>query len=57
MASRKEIANLMQGLPIDETWLPTFMERLKELSPEIYAGLVAAAKDRSEEMDKSKEST
>ena len=57
MASRKEIADLMQGLPMDETWLPTFMERLKELSPEIYAGLVAAAKDRPEEMDKSKEST
>jgi hypothetical protein len=57
MISREEIVGLTQGLPLDETWLPLFMERLKELSPEIHAGVVAAAQVQLEELTKQEKNT
>lgn len=50
MTSRKEIVELMQDLPMDDTWLPVFMERLKGVAPEIYTQVVASAQAQLEEL-------
>ena len=36
MTTHKELGDLMRNLPTDETWLPMFLERLKDKDPEIY---------------------
>jgi hypothetical protein len=49
MPSRKEIIELVQDLPIDDTWLFTFMERLKAKYPELHNEVVKQALARLEE--------
>jgi hypothetical protein len=36
MTTYKELGELMRNLPTDETWLPMFLQRLKDKDPEIY---------------------
>ncbi len=48
MTSRKEIVELAQDLAMDDTWLPAFLERLKEKHPGLYAELTNQAKARIE---------
>jgi hypothetical protein len=54
MTSRKELVELVQDLPADDTWLDKFMERLKEKDPLIYGHVVASAKRRLAELDEGK---
>lgn len=54
MISRKEIIELAQGLPMDATWLQTFMERLKAQDPDLHAQVMSRAKTLLEELDKEK---
>jgi hypothetical protein len=49
MSTRKEIADLMRNLPTDETWLPMFLERLKEKEPAIYQLMMKQVKDKLKE--------
>ena len=49
MSTRKEIADLMRNLPTDETWLPMFLEKLKEQDPVIYQHMMEQAKDKLKE--------
>ncbi len=51
MTSRKEIVELVQDLPMDDTWLPTFMERLKKEHPEVYDQVIEQAKVRMKELN------
>ena len=46
MSTRQELGELMRNLPTDETWLPMFLERLKEKDPEIYQHMMEQAKDK-----------
>jgi hypothetical protein len=50
MTTRKEIVDLMKGLPTDETWLPMFLERLKEKEPVIYGHMMEAVIKKSDEI-------
>jgi hypothetical protein len=54
MTSRKELVELVQDLPADDTWLDKFMERLKEKDPLIYSHVIASAKRKLAELDKEK---
>ena len=49
MTSRKDIVDLVQDLPMDDSWLFLFMERLKEKYPDLYAEVIKQAKARLEE--------
>jgi hypothetical protein len=49
MSTRQEIADLIRDLPTDETWLPMFLERLKEWDPVIYEHMMKRAAARLEE--------
>jgi hypothetical protein len=49
MATYKELGELMRNLPTDETWLPMFLERLREKEPAIYQLMMKQAKDKLEE--------
>lgn len=51
MASRKEIVELLRDLPIDDAWLPTFMERLKEKYPGVYDQVIEQAQTKLEELE------
>jgi hypothetical protein len=39
----------MRNLPTDETWLPMFLERLKEKEPAIYQLMMKQANEKLEE--------
>jgi len=49
MTTYKELGELMRNLPTDETWLPMFLERLKEKEPAIYQLMMKQAKDKLKE--------
>ena len=49
MSTRQELGELMRNLPMDETWLPMFLERLKEKDPEIYRHMMEQAQVRLKE--------
>ena len=49
MTTYKELGELMRNLPTDETWLPLFLERLKEKEPAIYQLMMKQAKDKLKE--------
>ena len=49
MTTYKELGDLMRNLPTDETWLPLFLERLKEKEPAIYQLMMKQAKDKLKE--------
>jgi len=49
MTTYKELGELMRNLPTDETWLPMFLERLREKEPAIYQLMMKQAKDKLEE--------
>ena len=49
MTAYKELGELMRNLPTDETWLPMFLQRLKEKDPEIYRRMMELANDKSKE--------
>lgn len=51
MTTRKEIIELVKDLPTDETWLTTFMERLKKADPVLYDHVMVNAKERLEELE------
>jgi len=51
MMTRKEIVGLAKDLPTDETWLVTFMERLKEADPVLYDHMMVNVKERLEELE------
>lgn len=48
MSDRQIIAQLMQDLPADETWLEIFLERLKAALPDHYEQVMEAARRRQE---------
>jgi hypothetical protein len=52
MTTRKELMELLEGLPTDGTWLDMFMERLKEKDPVIYNHMITSAKERLVELEK-----
>jgi hypothetical protein len=54
MTSRKEIVELLRDLPIDDAWLPTFMERLKEKYPGVYDQVIEQAQTRIKELEHDK---
>ena len=49
MTTSKELGELMRNLPTDETWLPLFLQRLKEKDPEIYRRMMELANDKLKE--------
>ncbi len=49
MTTRQEIADLIRDLPTDETWLPMFLEKLKEQDPVIYQHLMKQANEKLKE--------
>ncbi len=49
MTTRQELADLMRNLPMDETWLPMFLEKLKEQDPVIYQHLMKQANEKLKE--------
>ena len=49
MTTYKELGELMRNLPTDETWLPLFLERLKEKEPAIYRLMMKQANDKLKE--------
>ena len=49
MTTYKELGELMRNLPTDETWLPMFLQRLKEKDPEIYRRMMEQANDKLKE--------
>jgi ApbE superfamily uncharacterized protein (UPF0280 family) len=49
MTTRKELVELMRNLPTDETWLPMFLQRLKEKDPEIYRRMMEQAETKLKE--------
>jgi hypothetical protein len=51
MTKRKELMELLKGLPDDETWLDAVMKRLKEKEPVIYNYMIANAKERLSELE------
>ena len=59
MTTYKELGELMRNLPTDETWLPMFLQRLKDKDPEIYRRMMEQAQDKlkeqTDESPKSKE--
>ena len=59
MTTYKELGELMRNLPTDETWLPLFLQRLKEKDPEIYRLMMEQAKaklkEKTDESQKGKE--
>ena len=48
MNDRQKIAELMQDLPADETWLEIFLDRLKTALPDHYKQVMEAARRRQE---------
>ena len=54
MTSRKKIVELLRDLPIDDAWLPTFMERLKEKYPGVYDQVIEQAQTRIKELEHDK---
>jgi hypothetical protein len=54
MTTRTEIVELMKGLPLDEKWLPQFMERLKENAPVLYDGVLLLADEKLKEIEENK---
>jgi hypothetical protein len=51
MTKRKELMELLKGLPNNKTWLEGVMERLKEKEPVIYNYMIASAKERLAELE------
>jgi hypothetical protein len=49
MTTYKELGELMRNLPTDETWLPLFLQRLKEKDPEIYRLMMEQAEAKLKE--------
>ena len=49
MTTHKELGELMLNLPTDETWLPLFLQRLKDKDPEIYRRMMELANDKLKE--------
>lgn len=49
MTTYKELGELMRNLPTDETWLPMFLQRLKEKESEIYRRMMELANDKLKE--------
>lgn len=49
MSTRQELGELMRNLPTDETWLPMFLERLKDKDPEIYRRMMELAEAKLKE--------
>ena len=49
MTTYKELGDLMRNLPTDETWLPMFLERLKDKDPEIYRRMMELAEAKLKE--------
>ena len=52
MTSRKEIAELFKDLPLDETWIETFMQRLKEKDPALHKNVSKLAEIKLKELEK-----
>ena len=49
MTTYKELGELMRNLPTDETWLPMFLQRLKDKDHEIYRRMMEQANDKLKE--------
>jgi len=49
MTTYKELGELMRNLPTDETWLPMFLQRLKEKDPAIYQRMMELAEAKLKE--------
>jgi TorA maturation chaperone TorD len=54
MTTRTEIVELMKDLPLDETWVPQFMARLKEKAPALYDGVLLLAAKKLNEIEENK---
>jgi hypothetical protein len=48
MTTYKELGELMRNLPTDETWLPMFLQRLKDKDPEIYRRMMEQANAKTQ---------
>ncbi len=48
---RKELMELMRGIPPGESWLDALMQRLKEKEPLIYNYMIESARTKLKEKD------